>query len=88
MRKPVKQYVNVNNKSANQPEHPGQCMFFAAKKELQMFQKTSRQMYVTENYFSHFSTKTFVVGTQKNRLDETVLLGTQNICFNCWVKKK
>ena len=26
--------------------------------------------------FSYFSTKTYVVGTQKNRLDETVLLST------------
>ena len=36
----------------------------------------------TENYFSYFSTKTYVVGTQKNRLDETVLLSTQNMCLN------
>ena len=27
-----------------------------------------------------FSTETHVVGTQKNRLNETVLLTTQNIC--------
>ena len=26
---------------------------------------------VTENYFSYFSYKTYVVGTQKNPLDET-----------------
>ena len=25
--------------------------------------------------------------TQKNRLNETVLLSTQNICLNCWVRK-
>ena len=30
--------------------------------------------------FSYFSTKTYVVGTQKNRFDETLLLSTQNIC--------
>ena len=30
--------------------------------------------------FSYFSTKTYDVGTQKNRLNETVLLSTQNIC--------
>ena len=30
--------------------------------------------------FSYFSTKTYVVGTQKNRLNETVHLSTQNIC--------
>ena len=29
---------------------------------------------------SYFSTKTYVVGTQKNRLIETFLLNTQNIC--------
>ena len=28
--------------------------------------------------FSYFSTKTCLVGTQKNRLDETVHLSTQN----------
>ena len=33
-----------------------------------------------EKIFFFISTKTYVVGTQKNRLDETVLLSTQNIC--------
>ena len=32
------------------------------------------------NIFSYFSTKTYVVGTQNNRLNKTVLLSTQNIC--------
>ena len=32
--------------------------------------------------FSYFSTKTYVVGTQKNRLNETVLLSTQNTRLN------
>ena len=32
--------------------------------------------------FSYFSAKTYVVGTQKNRLNEKVLLSTQNICLN------
>ena len=36
---------------------------------------------IPENYFSYFSTKTYAVGTQKNRLDETVLLSTQNTCL-------
>ena len=36
---------------------------------------------------SYFSTKTYVVCTQKNRLDKTILLGTQNTCFNWWVRK-
>ena len=40
----------------------------------------------TKNQFSYFSTKSYVVGTQKNRLNETVLLSTQNICLNWWVR--
>ena len=32
--------------------------------------------------FSYLSTKTYVVGVQKNRLNETVLLSTHNICLN------
>ena len=35
----------------------------------------------------YFSTKTYVVDTQKNCLNETVLLSTQNICYNLWVRK-
>ena len=42
----------------------------------------------TDNYFSYFSTKTYVVGTQKNRLNETVLLSTQNTCLKGWVSKQ
>ena len=37
--------------------------------------------------FSYFSTKTYVVGAQKNRLDEVVLLCTQNKCFKVVDKK-
>ena len=35
---------------------------------------------VPEILFSYFSTETYIVGTEKNLLDETVLLSTQNIC--------
>ena len=34
-----------------------------------------------------FSAKTYVVGTQKNRLNEMVLLSTQNIPLDRWVRK-
>ena len=34
---------------------------------------------VTKIQFSYFTTKTYVVGTQKNRLNERVLLSTQNL---------
>ena len=33
-----------------------------------------------KNLIFLFSTKTYVVGTQKNRLNETVLLSTLSIC--------
>ena len=42
---------------------------------------------LVEKQFSYFSTKTYVVGTQKNRLSETVLLSTQNICSELQVRK-
>ena len=32
--------------------------------------------------FFYFSSKTYVVGTHKNRLNETDLLSTQNTCLN------
>ena len=41
----------------------------------------------TGKLFSYFSTKTYVVGTQKNRLNETVLLSTQNTCLNGRLRK-
>ena len=37
---------------------------------------------------TYFSIKTYVVGTPKDHLNETVLLSIQNICENFWVKKK
>ena len=40
-----------------------------------------------EIYFLYFSSKTYVVGTQKNSLNQTVLLSTQNTCLNWWVRK-
>ena len=40
-----------------------------------------KSVYQKKN-FSFFSTKAYVVGTQKKRLNETVLLSTQNICLN------
>ena len=36
-------------------------------------------------FFLFFDPKKYVLGAQKNRLKETVLLSTQNACFNWWV---
>ena len=41
----------------------------------------------TGKLFSYFSTQTYVVGTQKKRLNETVLLSTQNTMFKLMDKK-
>ena len=38
--------------------------------------------YAFSNDFSFFSTEAYIVGTQKNRLNETVLLSTQKTCLN------
>ena len=35
-------------------------------------EQASRKENVPENYFSFFSTKTYMVDTQKNRIDETI----------------
>ena len=42
---------------------------------------------VDDFFFSYYSTKTYVVGTQKNPLIETVLLSIQNKCKNRWIRK-
>ena len=36
--------------------------------------------------FSYRSVKTYVLGAQKNRLIETILLSTHNICFGWGIK--
>ena len=51
-------------------------------------EQTFSYEWVPKNDFSYFSTKTHIVGTQKNRLNETILLSTQNICKKWWVRKK
>ena len=43
--------------------------------------------WVIKYKFSYSSPKTYVVGDQKNRLNETVLLSTQNKCLNEWKRK-
>ena len=48
---------------------------------LQRYATTGLKLrFCTKNKFSYFLTKTYVVGTQKNRLNEMVLLSTQNLC--------
>ena len=41
----------------------------------------------TKKFVFLFLDQTYVVGTQKNRLNETVLLSTQNICSSLWIRK-
>ena len=42
----------------------------------------NKVLLILENYFLYYSSKTYVVGTPKNRLNETVLLSTENTCLN------
>ena len=43
--------------------------------------QASKEACIFENYFSYLSSKIYVVGTQKNHLNEMVLWGTQNTCL-------
>ena len=45
-------------------------------------QDTKRKIRVKLSIFFYESVLTYVLGAQKNRLTETVLLSTQNICFS------
>ena len=56
------------------------CAFFFLLYKNRKFRRNGRRNdCVTKHSLSDFSTKTYVVGTQKNRLIEMVLLNTQNI---------
>ena len=46
--------------------------------DTQMVRTLVKSVY-QKNIFSYFSTKTYLVGTQNNRLNKTVLLSTQNM---------
>ena len=59
----------------------------ARNKVLALGSHSSRKECVIKILFSNFSTKTYVVGTQKNGLNETVLLSTQNICLKWRIRK-
>ena len=84
-------YRLLNDQVNNDKLKPAQLLnvflflFFATKKDV----NTSPQINVRtlKSFFFYFSTKTYVVGTQKNRLNETVLLIAQNICLDYWVRK-
>ena len=55
--------------------------FSTSRQVMYMFSIGSTGTFNLE-YVSCFSTKIYVVGTQKNRPNETVLLSNQNICYN------
>ena len=54
------------------------------KNKMVCFHATGLQIRVRigKLFFLYFSSKTYVVGTQRKRLNETVLLSTQNTCLN------
>ena len=55
------------------------CVYIVfISQNIKQVSQAPREGCVTESYFSYFSIKTYVVGTQKNRVTEKVLLSTQN----------
>ena len=52
-----------------------------------MYNTIPQDKSVLRKFTSYFTTKTYIVGTQKNRLNETVLLIIQNIMFKLMDKK-
>ena len=60
---------------------------FGVKVNYEPAPPTSDSHCTIKNQFSYFSTKASVVGAQKNRLNETVLLSTQNIWLKWWIRK-
>ena len=61
------------------------CLPYLCSKQFES--QAPRLECVLENYFLYVSSKTYVVGTQKSRVNETVLLSTQNTYLNEWVRK-
>ena len=57
-------------------EHPKHMLKIMDKKTFTIL----RRKFLFVKFFFYFSTNTYVVGTQKNHLNEMVLLSTQNIC--------
>ena len=67
--------------------YPKHMFKLTDKKQSQLYAK-SFLAYICDHFFSiqfslfsYPSVQTCVLGAQKNRLDETVLLSTHNICF-------
>ena len=54
-------------------------MFWLRNKKVQIGKHFQRK--IVKSIFAYLSVLTFVMGAQKNRLNRTVLLSTNNICF-------
>ena len=79
----VRFYSGLTNRSSeNQAGHLRLLVTTVVRTRIQNRAQSSRKECVIENHFSYFSTKAYVVGTQKNRHVGAVRLGTQNTCFN------
>ena len=69
--------TEIRNKKNNFLLH-----FFTRTPDVMYHIRSPGKKVSNRNYFSYISTKTYVVGTQKNRLDEMVLLRAANIGLN------
>ena len=62
------------------------CKIFPSMQRVKLTPRTSVKS-VEQKYFSDSPTETYVVGAQKNRLNETVLLSPQNLLLKLRGKK-
>ena len=82
---PVSLVYPSRRKKSDRPQdrHSARAQGQSSSRYAQVSQKVQAGLSLrvcTRKIIFYFSTKTYVVGTQKNRLNETVFLSTQNIC--------
>ena len=82
---PVSLVYPSRRKKSDRPQdrHSARAQGQSSSRYAQVSQKVQAGLSLrvcTRKIIFYFSTKTYVVGTQKNRLNETILLSTQNIC--------
>ena len=65
------------------PQH----LKYSQKSNFSFVLNGNRKQCVVQNQFSYFSIKAYIVGAQKNRLNETVLLNIQTYMFKLTDKK-
>ena len=73
-------YFENNSNMLSTDVYNGQSQFNLETTSMHLVKSAYQKLIV------YFSTKTYVMVTQKNRLNETVLLSTHSICLNWLVR--